>query len=99
MLEAVRWAPSAANTQPWELVLIDDETIQRQLRDAYLEESLLHDAHYQIPEGLRIVSFVTMGITANETRFTENLRIPIHEKTFHNHYGTMALDRQRKEHS
>ena len=181
MLEAVRWAPSAANTQPWELVLIDDEKIQRELRDAYLEESLLHDAHYQavsrkqadlitaplliavcgnveskesyvdaseiptegqedlflmsmgaaiqnlllvatsmglgstwiarlarvpqvreilhIPEGLRIVSFVALGIAADEVRFTESLRIPIREKTFHNHYGTMALDRQRKEHS
>ena len=47
LLEAVRWAPSSANTQPWELVLIDDDKIQRELRDAYLEESLLHDAHYQ----------------------------------------------------
>ncbi len=173
LLEAVRWAPSAANTQPWELVLIDDDKIQRELRDAYLEESLLHDAHYQtvsgkqadlitvplliavcgnvgskesyvdaseiptqgqedlflmsmgaaiqnllltatsiglgstwiarlarvprvreilhIPGGLRIVSFVALGIAANEVRFTESLRIPIHEKTFHNHYGTRKV--------
>ena len=170
ILQAIRWAPSAANTQPWELILIDDEKIQRELRDAYLEESLLHDVHYQnvskkqaeliaaplliavcgnagskasyvdvseipsegqedlflmsmgaaiqnlllaassmglgstwiarlarvpqvreilgVPEGLRIVSFVSLGVATNEVRFTESLRIPIHEKTFHNHYGT-----------
>ncbi len=52
-----------------------------------------------ISSPLRIVSFVALGIAANEVRFTESLRILIREKTFHNHYGTMALDRQRKEDS
>lgn len=169
LLEAVRWAPSAANTQPWELVLIDDEGVQRRLRDAYLQESLLHDERYQavsrkqanlitaplliavcgddgskrsyvdaddipiegqeelfllsmgaaiqnlllaatslglgttwiarlarvprvreilhIPDELRIISFVAVGVAASEARFTESLRLPMRDKTFRNRYG------------
>src|SRR5204863_242781 len=37
LLEAVRWAPSAANRQPWELVVITEERLKRRLRDAFVE--------------------------------------------------------------
>jgi nitroreductase len=47
ILEAARWAPSAANTQPWELIVIDDNHTKSRLREAYLEEALPHDKHYQ----------------------------------------------------
>ncbi len=47
LLEAVRWAPSAANRQPWELVVVTDEVLKRELRDAYLAEANERDAHYR----------------------------------------------------
>jgi nitroreductase len=31
LLEAGRWAPSASNRQPWEFIVIHDETIRRQV--------------------------------------------------------------------
>ncbi len=33
VLEAVRWAPSWANTQCWELVVIDDPEVKKQLQE------------------------------------------------------------------
>jgi nitroreductase len=47
LLEAVRWAPSAANRQPWELVVITDEQLKRRLRDVFLEEAAGHDSRYR----------------------------------------------------
>lgn len=48
LLEAVRWAPSAANRQPWELIVISDRALQRELRDAFLEEAADHDPRYRV---------------------------------------------------
>jgi len=33
VLEAVRWAPSWANTQCWEVVVVKDSTIKRRLQE------------------------------------------------------------------
>jgi len=48
MLEAVRWAPSAANRQPWELIVLSDRALQRELRAAFLEEAAEHDPRYRV---------------------------------------------------
>ncbi len=47
LLEAVRWAPSAANRQPWELIVITNEMLKRELHDAYLSEAHGRDSHYR----------------------------------------------------
>jgi len=38
ILEAARWAPSGANTQPWELVLTRDPKKMKQVREIYARE-------------------------------------------------------------
>jgi nitroreductase len=48
VLEAVRWAPSAANRQPWELVVVTDEPVKRRLRDAFVAEAAERDSHYRV---------------------------------------------------
>src|SRR4051794_39021266 len=48
LLEAVRWAPSAANRQPWELIVVSDPTLQRELRAAFVEEAAEHDPRYRV---------------------------------------------------
>src|SRR5262245_37134927 len=47
VLEAARWAPSAANRQPWEFVVIDDEALKRALRGAFRDEAAGRDARYR----------------------------------------------------
>jgi nitroreductase len=37
ILEAGRWAPSGANTQPWEFVVVTDEETTDAIADAYIE--------------------------------------------------------------
>jgi coenzyme F420-0:L-glutamate ligase / coenzyme F420-1:gamma-L-glutamate ligase len=48
LLEAVRWAPSAANRQPWEIILISDRTLQRDLRAAFVDEAAGNDPRYRV---------------------------------------------------
>jgi nitroreductase len=48
LLEAVRWAPSAANRQPWEIVVIADRELQQSLRAAFLEEAAERDPRYRV---------------------------------------------------
>ncbi len=38
MLEAARWAPSGANTQPWEFVVTRDREKMKKVRQIYSEE-------------------------------------------------------------
>ena len=47
VLEAARWAPSAANRQPWEFVAIDDPALKGALRAAFLEEAQHRDPRYR----------------------------------------------------
>jgi len=47
MLEALRWAPSAANRQPWELIVVDDADVKERLRVAYLADAVSRDAAYE----------------------------------------------------
>ena len=47
LLEAIRWAPSAANRQPWELVVVDDAETKARMRDAFLADAATYDAAYQ----------------------------------------------------
>lgn len=39
ILEAVRWAPSWANTQPWEVILIDDPGLRASLQECVPENN------------------------------------------------------------
>ena len=39
VLEAGRWAPSAANRQPWEFVAVADPALKQALRRAFLDEA------------------------------------------------------------
>lgn len=48
MLEAVRWAPSAANRQPWEIIVISDRELQVSLRAAFIEEASERDTRYRV---------------------------------------------------
>jgi nitroreductase len=48
LLEAVRWAPSAANRQPWELIVVSDPELRRELRSAFVEEAAGHDPRYRV---------------------------------------------------
>jgi nitroreductase len=45
ILEAARWAPSAANTQPWEFIVVSDPEIKLKLQQAFLDEALQHEDH------------------------------------------------------
>jgi nitroreductase len=48
LLEAVRWAPSAANRQPWELIVVSDRALQQELRAAFVDEAAEHDPRYRV---------------------------------------------------
>src|SRR5688572_3157344 len=48
ILEAARWAPSAANRQPWEFVVITDAGLKQQLRAAFLDEARGRDPRYAL---------------------------------------------------
>lgn len=43
ILEAARWAPSAANTQPWEFIVVSTPEIKYEIQQAFLKEALEHD--------------------------------------------------------
>ncbi|NKB35760.1 MAG: hypothetical protein GKR93_01135 [Gammaproteobacteria bacterium] len=43
ILEAARWAPSAANTQPWEFIVISDPEIKIRIQQAFLNEAREHE--------------------------------------------------------
>ncbi len=47
VLEAARWAPSAANRQPWEFVVVRDAGLKAALRQAFLAEAAEHGAKYR----------------------------------------------------
>jgi nitroreductase len=47
VLEGARWAPSAANRQPWEFIVIDDETTKGKLQALFIDEAAGHDAQYR----------------------------------------------------
>ena len=47
VLEWARWAPSAANRQPWEFIVIDDGATKERLRQAFVAEGAAHDRQYQ----------------------------------------------------
>jgi nitroreductase len=47
LLEAVRWAPSAANRQPWELIVVTDDPLKQRLREAFVEEAASHEPRYR----------------------------------------------------
>jgi nitroreductase len=48
MLEALRWAPSAANRQPWEVIVVSDRALQRSLRTAFVDEAGDRDPRYRV---------------------------------------------------
>ncbi len=58
VLEAFRAAPSWANTQPWELVLVTDPEIKKQLQQTISEKNPAHSAMVDAP-----VLVCAVGIT------------------------------------
>jgi nitroreductase len=46
-LAAVRWAPSAANRQPSELIVISDPDVKQALRAAFVADAASHGARYR----------------------------------------------------
>ena len=44
VLEAARWAPSGANAQPWEFVVVTDEELVWEIGDVYVQE---YDGKYR----------------------------------------------------
>ena len=38
VLQAAVWAPSGGNRQPWRMIAVQDPTVNKQLRDLYVEE-------------------------------------------------------------
>lgn len=49
VLDAVRWAPSWANTQCWELIVITDPEIRRQLQETVRSSNPSHAALVEAP--------------------------------------------------
>ena len=49
ILEAVRWAPSWANTQPWEVILVDDPDLRTAIRECVPESNPGRDAVVAAP--------------------------------------------------
>ena len=43
ILEAARWAPSAANTQAWEFIVVSAPAIKLEIQQAFLDEALEHE--------------------------------------------------------
>ena len=57
VLEAARWAPSGANSQPWEFIVIRDQGIKDQMAVwARKMQEMVHDAELTRPEELRWAS-------------------------------------------
>ncbi len=44
LLDAVRWTPSAGNTQPWEIIVVKDNEIKENLADIALEQNWIKSA-------------------------------------------------------
>jgi len=49
LLEAVRWSPSWANTQCWELIVVKDRTLKEGLKDTILPKNPATNAIIQAP--------------------------------------------------
>lgn len=47
VIEAARWAPSAANRQPWTFVTIADPALKQRLRAAFVDEARGRDPRYR----------------------------------------------------
>ena len=57
VLEAARWAPSGANSQPWEFIVIRDQATKDQMAVwAVNQQHLVHEAELTRPEELRWAS-------------------------------------------
>jgi nitroreductase len=82
LLEAVRWAPSAANRQPWELIVVEDEDTKTSIRDGFLAEAARHDEAYQAVSGkqadllLAPVLIAVCGTPAAKARFINAASLP-----------------------
>lgn len=82
LLEAVRWAPSAANRQPWELIIVEDHDTKRRMRDAFLADADEHgDAYGAVSQKqadllLAPVLVVVCGNLASKARFVNAAALP-----------------------
>jgi 5,6-dimethylbenzimidazole synthase len=57
VIEAARWAPSGANSQPWEFIVIRDQKTKDQMAVwARQQQELVHEAELTRPEELRWAS-------------------------------------------
>src|SRR5512139_2189033 len=54
IIEAARWAPSGANAQPWEFILVKDPATKEKMARIYHET---YEAEHECMEELRIEEF------------------------------------------
>ncbi len=47
VIEAARWAPSGANAQPWEFIIVKDQKVKDAMADAYME---IRPDHYYMEQ-------------------------------------------------
>jgi len=69
VLEAVRWAPSAANRQPWELVVISDPQIKQGLKAAFLEDAERYGPRYRTVSARQadlLLAPIVIAVCAND---------------------------------
>lgn len=73
VLEAANWAPSGANAQPWEFVVVRDEDRQRELAEIFKDEtSYKRSVDPDFPAGGNYGEFVDAPVTvvvAGDTRY------------------------------
>jgi len=63
IIDAVRWAPSAGNIQPWEFIIIREPEIKRRLVEAALDQTFIEEAP------------VVIVVCANENRSSQGYGI------------------------
>ena len=91
ILEAARWAPSGANTQPWEFVLTRDRKKMKRIREIYSREwkkrKLEDPAHYKGLKKDYVGDVSVLVLVCGDTR-TKNVYLTTRqsadrEKLFH----------------
>ena len=82
ILEAARWAPSAANRQPWEFIVVDDGAMKQQLKTLFVADGAAHGAKYKAVTAKQAelleapVLIAVCGDPATKERFINAADIP-----------------------
>jgi nitroreductase len=82
ILEAARWAPSAANRQPWEFIVVDDGAMKQHLKTLFVADGAAHGAQYEAVTAKQAelleapVLIAVCGDPATKERFINAADIP-----------------------